>query len=34
MGVHGKTHEGTQQVNDDRVEDDDNDDEVEYDDPN
>lgn len=35
MRVHGETHEGTQQVNDYRIDDDDNDDdEVEYDDPN
>lgn len=35
MRVHGETHEGTQQVNDDRVDDDDkDDDEVEDDDPN
>lgn len=33
--VHGETHEGTQQVNDDRLDDDDNnDDEAEDDDPN
>lgn len=36
MRVHGETHEGTQKVNDDRVDDDDDndDDEVEDDDPN